>query len=31
MKSQQDIIGQITQQKMLPLYFHKDKEVSINV
>jgi 2-dehydro-3-deoxyphosphogluconate aldolase/(4S)-4-hydroxy-2-oxoglutarate aldolase len=31
MKQQQDIIGQITQQKMLPLYFHKDKEVSINV
>lgn len=31
MSSQQDIIGQITQQKMLPLYFHSDKEVSINI
>lgn len=31
MKKQQDILGQITQQKMLPLYFHKDKEVSIEV
>jgi len=29
--TQQDIIGQITQQKMLPLYFNKDKEVSIDV
>src|ERR1051325_1012312 len=29
--TQQDILGQITQQKMLPLYFHKDTEVSINV
>jgi 2-dehydro-3-deoxyphosphogluconate aldolase/(4S)-4-hydroxy-2-oxoglutarate aldolase len=29
--NQQDIIGQITQQKMLPLYFNKDKEVSIDV
>lgn len=28
---QQDIISQITQQKMLPLYFNKDKEVSIDV
>ena len=27
----QDIIGQITQQKMLPLYFNKDREVSIDV
>jgi 2-dehydro-3-deoxyphosphogluconate aldolase / (4S)-4-hydroxy-2-oxoglutarate aldolase len=31
MKNQQDIITQIRQQKMLPLYFHKDVEVSINV
>ncbi|WP_207512504.1 bifunctional 4-hydroxy-2-oxoglutarate aldolase/2-dehydro-3-deoxy-phosphogluconate aldolase [Longitalea luteola] len=31
MKNQQDIIAQIRQQKMLPLYFHKDVEVSINV
>jgi 2-dehydro-3-deoxyphosphogluconate aldolase / (4S)-4-hydroxy-2-oxoglutarate aldolase len=31
MKNQQDIISQITQQKMLPLYFNKDKEVSIDV
>jgi 2-dehydro-3-deoxyphosphogluconate aldolase/(4S)-4-hydroxy-2-oxoglutarate aldolase len=29
--NQQDIINQITQQKMLPLYFNKDKEVSIDV
>jgi 2-dehydro-3-deoxyphosphogluconate aldolase/(4S)-4-hydroxy-2-oxoglutarate aldolase len=29
--TQQDIISQITQQKMLPLYFNKDKEVSIDV
>jgi len=29
--NQQDIICQITQQKMLPLYFNKDKEVSIDV
>jgi len=29
--NQQDIISQITQQKMLPLYFNKDKEVSIDV
>ncbi|OQP47404.1 bifunctional 4-hydroxy-2-oxoglutarate aldolase/2-dehydro-3-deoxy-phosphogluconate aldolase [Niastella yeongjuensis] len=29
--NQQDIINQITQQKMLPLYFNKDKEVSIEV
>lgn len=29
--TQQDILGQITQQKMLPLYFHKDTEVSINI
>lgn len=31
MNSQQDIIGQIVQQKMLPLYFHSDKEVSIGI
>jgi 2-dehydro-3-deoxyphosphogluconate aldolase / (4S)-4-hydroxy-2-oxoglutarate aldolase len=31
MSSQKDIIGQIVQQKMLPLYFHSDKEVSINI
>lgn len=31
MKNQQDIIAQITQQKMLPLYFNKDKEVSVDV
>lgn len=31
MKNQQDILTQIRQQKMLPLYFHKDVEVSINV
>jgi 2-dehydro-3-deoxyphosphogluconate aldolase/(4S)-4-hydroxy-2-oxoglutarate aldolase len=31
MKNQQDILGQITQQKMLPLYFHKDATVSINI
>lgn len=31
MMNQQDIISQITQQKMLPLYFNKDKEVSIDV
>ena len=29
--NQQDIINQITQQKMLPLYFNKDMEVSIDV
>jgi 2-dehydro-3-deoxyphosphogluconate aldolase/(4S)-4-hydroxy-2-oxoglutarate aldolase len=29
--TQQDIIAQIRQQKMLPLYFHKDREVSINI
>src|SRR5438105_7239306 len=31
MIKQKDIIVQIMQQKMLPLYFHSDKEVSINV
>jgi 2-dehydro-3-deoxyphosphogluconate aldolase/(4S)-4-hydroxy-2-oxoglutarate aldolase len=31
MKNQQDILNQITQQKMLPLYFHKDATVSINI
>ncbi|WP_205509129.1 bifunctional 4-hydroxy-2-oxoglutarate aldolase/2-dehydro-3-deoxy-phosphogluconate aldolase [Longitalea arenae] len=31
MKNQQDIIVQIRQQKMLPLYFHKDVQVSIDV
>ncbi len=31
MKHQQDILGQITQQKMLPLYFHKDATVSIDI
>ena len=31
MKNQQDILGQIQQQKMLPLYFHKDATVSINI
>jgi 2-dehydro-3-deoxyphosphogluconate aldolase / (4S)-4-hydroxy-2-oxoglutarate aldolase len=31
MKYQQDILNQITQQKMLPLYFHKDATVSINI
>ncbi len=31
MMNQQDIISQILQQKMLPLYFNKDKEVSIDV
>ena len=31
MKTHQDIIGQITQQKMLPLYFHKDAAVSIDI
>jgi 2-dehydro-3-deoxyphosphogluconate aldolase/(4S)-4-hydroxy-2-oxoglutarate aldolase len=31
MKNKQDILTQIRQQKMLPLYFHKDEEVSINV
>lgn len=31
MKNQEDILTQIRQQKMLPLYFHKDVEVSINV
>jgi 2-dehydro-3-deoxyphosphogluconate aldolase / (4S)-4-hydroxy-2-oxoglutarate aldolase len=31
MKNQQDILAQITQQKMLPLYFHKDATVSINI
>jgi 2-dehydro-3-deoxyphosphogluconate aldolase / (4S)-4-hydroxy-2-oxoglutarate aldolase len=31
MSSQKDIIAQIVQQKMLPLYFHSDKEVSINI
>lgn len=31
MSSQKDIIGQIVQQRMLPLYFHSDKEVSINI
>jgi 2-dehydro-3-deoxyphosphogluconate aldolase/(4S)-4-hydroxy-2-oxoglutarate aldolase len=31
MKQQQDIIGQITQQKMLPLYFHKDAAVSVDI
>lgn len=30
MSSQQDIIAQILQQKMLPLYFNSDQEVSIN-
>jgi 2-dehydro-3-deoxyphosphogluconate aldolase/(4S)-4-hydroxy-2-oxoglutarate aldolase len=30
MNKQNDIIVQIKQQKMLPLYFHSDKEVSIN-
>jgi 2-dehydro-3-deoxyphosphogluconate aldolase / (4S)-4-hydroxy-2-oxoglutarate aldolase len=29
--NQQDIIAQIKQQKMLPLYFHKDKDVSIDI
>jgi 2-dehydro-3-deoxyphosphogluconate aldolase/(4S)-4-hydroxy-2-oxoglutarate aldolase len=28
--TQQDIIAQILQQKMLPLYFHSDKQVSID-
>lgn len=31
MKNHQDILSQITQQKMLPLYFHKDATVSINI
>jgi 2-dehydro-3-deoxyphosphogluconate aldolase/(4S)-4-hydroxy-2-oxoglutarate aldolase len=31
MNQQQDIIAQIRQQKMLPLYFHKDKDVSIDI
>ena len=31
MKNQQDILNQITQQKMLPLYFHKDATVSISI
>lgn len=31
MKNQQDILGQIQQQKMLPLWFHKDATVSINI
>ena len=31
MKNQQDILNQIQQQKMLPLWFHKDATVSIEV
>jgi 2-dehydro-3-deoxyphosphogluconate aldolase / (4S)-4-hydroxy-2-oxoglutarate aldolase len=31
MKNQQDILNQIQQQKMLPLYFHKDATVSIDI
>jgi 2-dehydro-3-deoxyphosphogluconate aldolase / (4S)-4-hydroxy-2-oxoglutarate aldolase len=31
MKNQQDILNQIQQQKMLPLWFHKDATVSIDV
>jgi 2-dehydro-3-deoxyphosphogluconate aldolase / (4S)-4-hydroxy-2-oxoglutarate aldolase len=31
MKNQQDILDQIQQQKMLPLWFHKDATVSINI
>ncbi len=31
MKNQQDILNQIMQQKMLPLYFHKDATVSVNI
>lgn len=31
MKNQQDILSQIQQQKMLPLWFHKDATVSIDV
>ena len=31
MSTQKDIIAQIMQQKMLPLYFHSDQEVSINI
>lgn len=31
MKNQQDILNQIQQQKMLPLWFHKDATVSVEV
>lgn len=31
MKNQQDILNQIQQQKMLPLWFHKDATVSIDI
>jgi 2-dehydro-3-deoxyphosphogluconate aldolase/(4S)-4-hydroxy-2-oxoglutarate aldolase len=31
MKNQQDILNQIQQQKMLPLWFHKDATVSVDV